>query len=123
MVLSTKDKILTRQKRKRRIRKKVFGVPDKPRLCVYKSNRYIYAQLIDDLRGVTIASASSLKYNKEKSTASCKRVDIAKKVGEELGKAAANKDIKRLVFDRSGYPYHGKVKALAEGVREQGIKF
>jgi len=121
-MISPKDKILARQRRKKRVRKKIWGDADKPRLCVYKSNRYIYAQLVDDEKGETIAYICSIKYKKEGAT-NCKSIDIARKLGEELGKIAAEKGIKRLVFDRSGYPYHGRVKALAEGVRKQGIEF
>ena len=115
-------KILARKRRKKRIRKKVWGTQDKPRLCVYKSNRYIYAQLIDDTRGVTLACASSLEYKKE-GKVNYKSVEIAKKVGEKLGKIAIEKGIKKVVFDRSGYPYHGRIKALADSVREQGVEF
>lgn len=115
-------KVLARERRKKRIRKKVWGTEDKPRLCVYKSNRYIYAQLVDDTRGITLAFASSVEY-KEKGKVNAKSVEIARKVGEKLGKIAIEKGIKRVVFDRSGYPYHGRIKALADGVREQGVEF
>jgi len=124
MALSVKDKILLRERRKKRVRKKILGTSDKPRLCVYKSNRYIYAQLVDDTTGVTLAFASSLKFKKEEEDKiNYKSIKDAKKVGEEIGKIAAGKGIKRIVFDRSGYPYHGRLKALADAVREQGIKF
>ncbi len=118
MVLS---KVLARERRKKRIRKKVWGDKDRPRLCIYKSNRYIYAQLIDDAQGVTLFSVCSIKYEEKK--INCKSASIARKLGEELGKIVAEKGIKRIVFDRSYYPYHGRIKALAEGVREQGIEF
>lgn len=123
MALSTKDKIQARKRRKRRVRKRVVGIPNKPRLCIYKSNRYIYAQLIDDMRGVTLTSVSSVKYNRGKGVKNRKSIDVAREVGEELGRVAMRKGIKMLVFDRSGYPYHGRIKALAEGIRAQGIKF
>ncbi|MBE0478060.1 50S ribosomal protein L18 [Candidatus Aerophobetes bacterium] len=122
MALSPKEKIRARERRKKRIRKKIEGTYDKPRLCVYKSNRYIYAQLVDDIRGVTVASASSIKY-KEKDKQNCKSAGVARKIGQDLGKIIADKGIKRLVLDRSGYPYHGIVKALAEGIREKEIEF
>ncbi|MCD6574199.1 50S ribosomal protein L18 [Candidatus Aerophobetes bacterium] len=118
-----RDKVLARKRRKKRIRKKVWGSEDKPRLCVYKSNRYIYAQLVDDTKGKTLAFVSSVNYREEKGGANYKSVEIARKLGEKLGRIAVKKGIKRIVFDRSGYPYHGRVKALAEGVRDQGIKF
>ena len=116
------EKVAARERRKKRIRKKIFGTKERPRLCVYKSNRYIYAQIIDDTEGKTLVSYSSLKYKKE-GVENYKDVETAKKVGEELGKMAREKGIKQVVFDRSGYPYHGRVKALAEGVRKAGIKF
>lgn len=118
-----RDKVLARKRRKKRIRKKVWGSEDKPRLCVYKSNRYIYAQLVDDTKGRTLAFVSSVNYREEKGGVNYKSVEIARKLGEKLGRIAVKKGIKRIVFDRSGYPYHGRVKALAEGVRDQGIKF
>lgn len=117
----TKAKYLARKKRKIHIRKKIFGTEDKPRLSVYKSNRYLYAQLIDDEKSRTLASISSLKYREGRGNV--KRVEIAKKLGEDLGRQAKEKGIKQIVFDRNGYPYHGRIKALAEGVREQGVKF
>ena len=114
-------KLILRNKRKRRIRKKVFGSEKRPRLCVYKSNRYIYAQLIDDEKGATLLFCSSLKYGEK--GGNCKSVKIAKKLGKEMGRLAIEKGIKQLIFDRSGYPYHGRIEALADAVREQGIKF
>lgn len=123
MPSSIQDKIRARGRRRKRVRKKVFGTPYKPRLCVYKSNRYIYAQLIDDIQGITVASASSLRQDGEKEKMNYKSVEDAEKVGENLGKIAAQKGIKKLVFDRSGYPYCGKIKVIADKVREQGIKF
>lgn len=122
MALSTNEKVLAREARKKRVRKKIEGKQNRPRLCLYKSNRYIYAQLIDDLAGVTIVSATSVKF-KEQGKLNCKNVNIATKVGQELGNLAIQKGIKKIVLDRSGYPYHGIVKALADGVREQGIEF
>jgi len=117
----SKEKVIARERRKKRVRKKIQGTPARPRLCVYKSNRYIYAQLVDDIRGATLLSVSSLKYKKERKN--YKSVDIARKVGKELGELAIKRGIKKIVFDRSGYPYHGRVKALAEGAREQGVEF
>jgi len=116
-----KAKRLARERRKRRVRKKIFGTKDKPRISVYKSNRYLYAQLIDDSTGRTLAFVSSLKYAERKG--SVKSMEVAKRLGEELGKLAKEKGITKAVFDRNGYPYHGRVKALADGIRRQGIKF
>jgi large subunit ribosomal protein L18 len=117
----SREKLIARERRKKRIKKKIQGTLARPRLCIYKSNRYIYAQIIDDLRGITLVSASSLAREKERKN--YKSVEVARKVGEELGKLAIKKGIKKIVFDRSGYPYHGRIKALAEGVREQGVEF
>ena len=114
-------KLMLRNRRKKRVRKKIFGNGEKPRLCVYKSNRYIYAQLIDDEKGVTLLFCSSLKYREDGKNS--KNVKIAEKLGEEIGKRAVNIRIKQLVFDRSGYPYHGRIKALVNAIRKQGIKF
>lgn len=115
-----KTKRLARERRKKRVRKKIFGTKDRPRISVYKSNRYIYAQLIDDTTGRTLAFVSSLKYAKRGSYA--KGVEIAQQLGKDLGKLAKEKRITQAVFDRSGYPYHGRVKALVKGVRGQGVK-
>ncbi len=123
-----KDKaILKRARReriKKRIRKKIRGTMERPRLCVYKSNRYIYAQAVDDERGVTIASASSLEKDlRNPGKKNNKNVEIARKVGERIAERLLEKKIKKVVFDRSGYPYHGRIKALAEGAREKGLEF
>ncbi|MCP2621092.1 50S ribosomal protein L18, partial [Candidatus Aminicenantes bacterium AC-334-E05] len=113
-----KDKaILKRARReriKKRIRKKIRGTMERPRLCVYKSNRYIYAQAVDDVNGVTIASASSLEKDlKDPTKKNNKNIEIARKVGQRIAERLLQKNIKKVVFDRSGYPYHGRVKALA----------
>ena len=109
-----------RLKRKVRIRKKVYGDSNKPRLAVYKSNKNIYVQAIDDLNHTTIGSASTLskELKVERLT-----IDAAKKVGELMGDILNKNKIEEAVFDRGGYIYHGRVKALAEGIREKGIKF
>lgn len=100
-----------------KIRKRVKGYVDKPRLSVFKSNRYIYAQLIDDNSGKTLASTSD-KSSKEKN-----RIKKAQETGLKLAKLGVAKKIKKVVFDRSGYKYHGRVKALAQGAREGGLNF
>lgn len=112
------QKELRRQKIKRRIRGKVFGTPTKPRLSVFRSNTRIYAQIIDDTRGVTLASASSYDIN-----ATSLNVSIAREVGKKLAEKAMASGIQAVVFDRNGYLYHGKVKALADGAREGGLQF
>ncbi|HYF31788.1 MAG TPA: 50S ribosomal protein L18 [Chitinophagaceae bacterium] len=112
---------LRRQKIRYRIRKRVAGETQKPRLSVFRSNAAIYAQLIDDVKGVTIASASS----KEKDIAAQKgtKVEISKLVGQSIARKAIELGIKDCVFDRSGYLYHGRVKSLADGAREGGLQF
>ncbi|MDN5212341.1 50S ribosomal protein L18 [Fulvivirgaceae bacterium BMA12] len=105
---------------RRSIRKKISGTPDNPRLSVYKSNTAIYAQLIDDTKGHTLTQASSVELSKDKKNIN---IDDSKKVGLSLAERAKASGIEKVVFDRSGYQYHGKVKALAEGAREGGLKF
>jgi len=108
--------------RKCRVRKKVNGTPEKPRLCVYRGNRHIYTQIIDDTKGYTLASASSLSAElKDKIKGLTK--ETAKQVGLLLAEKAREKGIEQVIFDRSGYRYHGKIKALAEAAREGGLKF
>ncbi len=113
------DRNLLRKKRKIRIRKKVFGTQQRPRLVVYKSNKYIYAQIIDDEKGHTLVSYSSLCMDGEKKL----NKETAKEVGIQIAKLALEKNISKVVFDRNGYIYHGRVKALADGAREGGLKF
>ncbi len=116
-----------RERRKKvhwRIRKKVFGTSERPRLCVYKSLRYIYAQIVDDERGFTLVAASTLEPElRNKVQGSNKSIAAATLVGETIGKRALAKGIKKVVFDRSGYIYHGRVKAVAEGARKAGLQF
>ena len=108
------------QRRKARVRKKVKGTTERPRLNVFRSNRRIYAQIIDDMTGVTIAAASTqVKGFDDKLDKS----GAAKKVGETIGKLAITKGVEKVVFDRSGYQYHGRIKALADAAREAGLKF
>lgn len=108
-----------RLKIRMRIRKRIQGTVDRPRLSVYKSNTATYAQLINDEEGHTLVSSSSKLLNIEGG----KPIDKARMVGEELARQALTKGIEEVVFDRSGYIYHGRVKALAEGARAQGLKF
>lgn len=107
-----------RKKRKVRIRKKIKGTSERPRMVVFRSNRYIYIQLIDDTTGNTLTSYSSLKF--DGLPLNC---ETAQKVGKELAKRALEKGIQKVVFDRNGYIFHGRVKAVAEGAREVGLKF
>jgi large subunit ribosomal protein L18 len=105
-----------RLRRKHSIRKKVSGNSNVPRLSVFRSNKYIYAQIIDDINGVTLAHASSLKIKDS-------GVVAAEKVGAEIGKAALTKKIEKVVFDRNGFKFHGSVKALADAARKAGLVF
>lgn len=105
---------------RRRIRKRLKGTPERPRLAVFRSNAQIYAQIIDDLNGKTLASASSLK-NKEGQKVAKK--DQASLVGKDIAEQAKKAGVTTVVFDRSGYLYHGRVKELAEAAREAGLKF
>ena len=109
-----------RQRIKFGIRVKLSGTADRPRLSVFRSNKAIYAQLIDDVAGHTLAAASSVEL---KSEAEGNTVETAKKVGQRLAEKAVAKNISAVVFDRNGYLYHGKVKALADAAREGGLKF
>ena len=115
------NKSTARQKIRYRIRKKVIGTSSKPRLSVFRSNTDIYAQLIDDNSGATIASASSKQ--KDISAQKAPKSEKSKLVGEAIAKKATELGIKEVVFDRSGYIYHGRVKAVAEGAREGGLTF
>ncbi|MGO8692163.1 MAG: 50S ribosomal protein L18 [Rectinemataceae bacterium] len=114
------DKLRKREQRRLHVRKTLSGTPEKPRMTVFKSNRYLYVQVIDDAAGTTLASASSL----EESLKGFKRnVEGAAKLGEEIGKRLKEKSVSTVVFDRNGYKYHGIVKAIADGARKAGIAF
>lgn len=118
----TNDATVRRITRHRRVRKKVSGTVARPRLAVFKSNAHIYAQLIDDVQGVTLASASTLCG--ELSEVTCGgNIEAARKVGALIAKKAQEKEISQVVFDRGGFIYHGRIKALAESARENGLKF
>ena len=116
---SKQDKNKARQRRHERIRNKVIGTADCPRLNVYRSNAHIHAQIIDDIKGNTLVSCSSVELKLKNGG----NVDAAKTVGETIGKRAKEKGIENVCFDRGGYLYHGRVKALAEAAREAGLKF
>ena len=115
------DKNKVRKKRHARVRAKLSGTATRPRLNVFRSNQHIYAQVIDDLNSVTIASASTM--DKELSLEGTSNLDAAQKVGELVAKRAVEKGVKEVVFDRGGYLYHGRVKALADAAREAGLEF
>ena len=112
-----------RQKRHMRIRNKVSGTPERPRLNVFRSLKNIYAQIIDDLNGQTLVSVSSLDPEVKGDNGKTGNIDTARQVGEVLARRALDNDIREVIFDRGGYRYHGRVKALAEGARENGLKF
>lgn len=112
--------LIGRKKRHLSIRKKMTGTTERPRLCVFRSNRYIYAQIVDDTkqRVLFACSSSNLKDSKSKN-----KTEIATEVGKMIGKLALDKGIEQVSFDRAGYRYHGRVKALADGARAAGLKF
>ncbi|ABJ56552.1 50S ribosomal protein L18 [Oenococcus oeni] len=118
-MITKPDKNKTRQKRHARVRGKISGTAQRPRLSVFRSNSNIYAQVIDDVAGVTLASASTLEKENQGGTKS----EQASKVGQSVAKLAIAKKITEVVFDRSGYLYHGRVRSLADGAREAGLKF
>ena len=110
-------------RRRKRSKKKTKGTSERPRLVVYKSNKYIYVQAVDDVTGKTIVSASSLENGIKKELKSTKDIEAAKKVGAIIGQRLKEKSFEKVVFDRNGYLYHGRVKALADAAREAGLKF
>ena len=112
-----------RVKRHYRARKNIIGTPERPRLCVFRSNKNISAQIIDDVNGTTLVAASSLDEELKAQIEYGGNKDAAKMVGEALGKRALEKGIEEVCFDRGGFLYHGRVAALADGAREAGLKF
>ncbi len=121
--MKVQEKIEKRQRRHTRVRKKVFGTSERPRLCVFKSNRYIYAQIIDDEVGRTLCAASSIEKELREKLSSTKDKDAAREVGKLIAERAREKGIDKVVFDRGGYKYHGRVKELADAAREAGLEF
>jgi len=122
-VIKIEARNVARKKRHLRIRSKISGTSDRPRLCIFRSNKYIYVQLIDDVAGCTLVSASTLEKNISKSLSSTSNLEAASFLGTEIAKRALEKGITEVVFDRAGYAYHGKVKALADAARDAGLKF
>ena len=120
-MITKQSKKIARAKRHARIRYKISGTPECPRLSVFRSNAEIYCQVIDDVAKVTLVSASSI--DKELKLANGSNIEAAKQVGALVAKRALEKEITNVVFDRGGYLYHGRVKALAEAAREAGLKF
>ena len=118
-----KAKNQARQARKTRVRKEVQGTGERPRLTVYKSLKHIYAQIVDDSTGQTLATASTMGRELRDTLKKTADVEAAKLVGLAIGRKALSRDIKKVVFDRNGYPYHGRVKALADAAREAGLQF
>ncbi len=116
-------KRVARERRHRRVRKKVFGAPEQPRLSVFKSHRHIYAQIINDLQGRTVATTSTLSPEFKVRGVRGTKTDAAKVVGEILAEKALKVEIRRVVFDRGGSRFHGRIKALATGAREKGLAF
>ena len=114
---------IARKRRHERVRKKVSGTADRPRLNVFRSLENIYAQVIDDVSGVTLASASTVDKELRSQLASLNKTEQAKAVGKAVAERAKAKGIEQVVFDRGGFPYHGRVKALADGSREGGLAF
>jgi len=123
-MISIKDKRDARLKRKKRVRKKMCGTPERPRLAVFKTARHMYAQVIDDSTGRTLVSASTLSKDlRPKAKGVSGNMKGAALVGHSIGKKGKTKGIKEVVFDRGSFPYHGRVKALADAARENGLIF
>lgn len=122
-MISKVDKNTIRQKRHRRVRRNISGTAEAPRLNVYRSLNHIYVQVIDDTKGVTIASASTMEKAIKEQVAEMTKVEAAKVVGQMAGERAKAKGVEKVVFDRGGYLYTGRVKAVAEGAREAGLNF
>jgi large subunit ribosomal protein L18 len=123
MARSQKTRSAARNRRHTRVRQNIFGTPARPRLCVFRSLSGIYAQVIDDVAGNTIVSASTLDNAIREQLGNLKQAEKARLVGKTLAERALNKGIEVVSFDRGGYKYSGRVKALAEGAREGGLKF
>ena len=118
-MITKENKNLSRVRRHARVRRKISGTAECPRLCLYRSNKNIEAQIIDDVKGVTLVSSSSMVLKLENGS----NIKAAAKVGKDIAEKALAAKIEKVVFDRSGYIYHGRVKALAEAAREAGLKF
>ncbi|HOA16803.1 MAG TPA: 50S ribosomal protein L18 [Fervidobacterium sp.] len=123
-MIKREDRKRLRLMRHKRLRKRISGTPERPRLSVYRSEKHIYAQIIDDTKGVTLVAASTVeKELRDKLNQKTWNVQAAKEVGKIIAERATAKGIKEIVFDRGGYKYHGRIKALADSARESGLKF
>jgi len=118
-----RTKLDMRLRRKNRIRKRIHGTPQKPRLSVFRSARHIYAQVVDDIQGTTLVTASTQSTSLRQDATGLSKTEAAKKVGELLASLCKERNITQVVFDRNGYLYHGRVKALADSARAAGLKF
>lgn len=123
VLVDTKQKTRRRERRRRRVRKKVFGTPERPRLSLFKSHKHIYGQLVDDVAGKTLCTASSLAKGLERKLKNGGNKEAARTVGGLLAEKAKALEIAKVVFDRSGYKYHGRVKELADAARKGGLVF
>lgn len=122
MAIKNKKKA-ARFRRKRSIRKRIRGSSERPRLSVFRSNKHIYAQVIDDTRGVTVASASTVNAELREKLSETKKLEMAREVGRLVAERCRAADIEQVVFDRNGFIYHGRVKAVADAAREGGLQF
>lgn len=122
-MIKKEPRSVLRKRRHLRVRKKVFGTPERPRLSVYKSLKHIYAQVIDDTRGITLAAASTLSPEIRDQVNGKKNIEAARLVGRLIAEKAKARGITKVVFDRGGYKYHGRLAALADAAREQGLEF
>lgn len=123
MKYPNKIKLSARQRRARRVRKKIFGTPESPRFSVHRSLRNVYVQIIDDVKGNTIIGLSSSEPKILEMNTKVGKIEVSRALGKLIAEKAIEKGIKKVVFDRSGYLYHGRVKAIAEGAREGGLEF
>ena len=121
--MATQAVIAQRERRKRRVRAKTTGTTERPRLSVFRSSQHIYVQVIDDQTGKTLVAASTLSKDVRETVTEANKTDAAKKVGESIAKACLAKGVKKVVFDRSGYMYHGRISALADAARKAGLEF
>ncbi len=120
---NTSPRLVSRLKRKRRVRKNICGNENRPRMSVFRTAKHIYAQIIDDTKGTTLVSASTVDKEFKDQKVEGKKVEIAKAVGNLVGKRALDKGIKQVVLDRNGFLYHGRIKSLSDGAREAGLNF
>jgi large subunit ribosomal protein L18 len=116
-------KVEQRERRQRRVRAKLEGTAERPRLSVFRSTKHIYVQVIDDASGKTLATVSTLSKDIKGAIGEANKTDAAKKVGEAIAKACIAKGVKKVVFDRGGYLYHGRISALADAARQAGLEF